>query len=43
MSLDLISSVYCSLVNPTVLGGDMTSIPATAEGADGATTDDNPG
>jgi hypothetical protein len=39
---DLIN-VDCSLANPNVLGGEVTSVPATAGGADGATTDDNPG
>jgi len=39
---DLIG-VDCSLANPSVLGGEVTSIPTTAEGADGATTDDIPG
>jgi hypothetical protein len=38
---DLIG-VDCSLANPTVLGGEVTSVPATAEGVDGATTNDNP-
>jgi len=32
-----------SLTNPAVLEGEVTSVPATAEGADGATTDDNLG
>ena len=39
---DLIG-VDCSLANPSVLGGEVTSVHATAEGADGATTVDNPG
>jgi len=39
---DLIG-VDCSLANPAVFGGDVTSVPATAEGTNGATTDDNPG
>jgi hypothetical protein len=42
IGLDLIG-VDCSLTNPAVLGGEVTSVPAMAEGADGATTDDNPG
>ena len=36
-------SVDCPLVIPNVLGGEVTSVPATAGGADGAVTDDNPG
>ena len=33
----------CPLVTPSVLGGEVTSIPATAGAADGAVTDDDPG
>ena len=39
---DLIG-VDCSLANPGVLGREVTSVSATAERADGATTDDNLG
>jgi len=35
--------VDCPLVIPNVLGGEVTSVSATARGADGAVTDDNLG
>ena len=38
----VIISVDCALVIPNVLGGEVTSVPATAVVADGAVTDDAP-
>jgi len=39
----VIIGVDCALVIPNVLGGEVTSVPATAVVADGAVTDDAPG
>jgi len=38
----VVIGVDCALVIPNVLGGDVTSEPATAVVADGAITDDDP-